>query len=128
MEDYILPYKSDAVRSGQVSLTLRVNGNEKTVPCSKFTGQPNGHEANLLALTQAVKATRLADQRGIGSILAEVSSLVALNAYDAWRVLGAEENDLETARRYYHEKLKMYHPDNPDTGNRLMLEMVQKAG
>lgn len=128
VKDYILPFKSDAIRWGEVRLTLTVNGIEKTIPSGRFTHQTNGQEANLLAITQQVKATRLADQRGLGPLLAEVSSLVALNGYDPWRVLGAEKDDLETARRYYHEKLKMYHPDTPDTGNRLMVEMVQRAG
>lgn len=127
VEDYILPYKSDAIRWGEVRLTLRVNGIEKTVPSGRFSNQTNGQEANLLALTQQVKATRMADQRGLGPLLAEMSSLVALEAYDPWRVLGATEGDREGAKRAYRQKLQVYHPDKPETGNQMMYELIHRA-
>ncbi|MCH7473907.1 MAG: hypothetical protein IIA27_04485 [Gemmatimonadetes bacterium] len=128
VEDYHLPYQGDARRLREVSLVLRIKGVEKTITCSVFAGQSKGEERNLCAIKEAVRAVRLADQRHIVGLLAEVAQLAALNAYDPWRVLGAEKDDLETARHYYHEKLKMYHPDNLETGSRPMLEVVQQAG
>lgn len=125
--DYVLPFKGDSIRWGEVRLTLTINGHEKTITCERFSERPNGQEANLLALLQVVKATRLADQRGIGSLLAEVSSMLALEAYDPWRVLGATEGDKEGAKRAYRQKLQVYHPDKPETGNQMMYELIHRA-
>ena len=108
-------------------MTMLLNGAEKTIGCAEFTHEYRGAERNLCALKEAIRGTRLADQRGILSLLAEVAQ-AALPAYDPYRVLGiastAGKSDVLSA---YHEKVQYYHPDKP-TGNRPMFDMVHQAG
>ena len=83
-EDYHLPYKGESKSAGEVKLTLLINGAEKTMRCGIFPTP----EQNLCAIKEVVRSTRLAEQRGIGGLLAEVSNMVALPDFDAYRILG----------------------------------------
>lgn len=130
VEDYHLPYKGDSERKGEVSLTMLLNGVEKTIGCSEFTHEYRGMERNLCALKEAIRGTRLADQRGILSLLAEVAqaALPALPAYEPRRVLGVSDGAGKSeVRSAYHAKVLYYHPDQP-TGNRPMFDLVHQAG
>jgi len=126
--DYLLPYKGDSQRLGKVNLTLKVGEREKTVSCAKFTGQVHAMERNLSAIVQTVRATRLADQRGIGSLLADVAELLlALPEYDPYRVLGVPKGSSpEEIRKAYHRQMNLYHPDKMQ-GSRLMYDVIKRA-
>ncbi len=124
-EDFHLPYKGASKSTGVVKLTMLFNGVEKTISCDRFPTPTQ----NLCAINQVIRSTRLAEQRGIGGLLAEVSNLVALPEFDPCKVLGVDSNALSvTTRNAYRLKVKEYHPDNRETGNRLMYDMVQRAG
>lgn len=123
-EDFHLPYKGESKSTGVVKLTMLFNGVEKTISCDRFPTPTQ----NLCAINQVIRSTRLAEQRGIGGLLAEVSNMVALPEFDAYRILAVGPTDTPGAiQAAYRDKVQMYHPDKP-TGNRLMFDMVQRAG
>ncbi len=123
-EDFHLPYKGESRSTGTVKLTMLINGVEKTVSCDKFSTPAQ----NLCAIKEVIRSTRLAEQRGIGGLLAEVSNMVALPEFDAYRILGVHpDQPISVFLAAYRTKVQQYHPDKT-TGNRAIFDMVQRAG
>ena len=127
-EDVIYPTKRDSLNSGQVEVLVRpLVGEWQPITCGAFDGH-NGPERNLCAIREAVRAMRLADQRGIAAVLVQASSLLALpEGGDRYSVLGVGRNaTLDDIRRAYRQKLRETHPDHG--GSSEMFMRVQEAG
>ena len=123
-DDFHLPYKGESKSTGAVTLTMLVHGTEKTIRCDNFRTP----EQNLCAIKEVIRSTRLAEQRGIGGLLAEVSNLVALPEFDPYRILGVHpDQPISVFLAAYRDKVQIYHPDKA-TGNRAIFDMVQRAG
>ena len=123
-DDFHLPYKGESKSTGVVKLTMLVNGVEKTIKCERFPTP----EQNLCAIKEVIRSTRLAEQRGIGGLLAEVANMVALPEFDAYRILGVHpDQPISVFLAAYRTKVQQYHPDKA-TGSRAVFDMVQRAG
>ncbi len=125
--DVILPTMAATVESENVVVEFLFKGEWRTVECSKFSGQIRGAHRNLLAISLAVRATRMADQRGIASILAQVSHLLALpDPNDPYVILGiAPTKDLDAMKKAYRARIMEVHPDRG--GDRKEFDRVRKA-
>lgn len=128
VQDYILPTHDESRRQGYVELSLAVRGNWAAPRCSRFTHEVNGTAKNLSALVQVIRANRLADQRGIGSMFAEVAKLLALPDPDnPYTVIGAASGmSVDKLRAAYRDALKRAHPDHGGTADALI--KVRAAG
>ena len=117
VEDYLLPIKSECLKAGKVSLTFAVHGQWCKPECARWQKGHTPHwlERNLRAIYLVIHAARLADQRGIGGLLAEVSKHLALPAdpaIDPYAALGARPDaSPEVLRHAYREAVKKHHPD-----------------
>ena len=96
-------------------------------------GDRNAPERNLCAIREVVRSLRLADQRGIGLVMAQAAkSLLALpepvEPGDPDYVLGVrKETPSAVKKAAYRELVKMYHPDTPVTGNRERYDRIRAA-
>ena len=92
----------------------------------------NWLERDLRAIVKAVESARLADQRGLGALMAETTRALALNAGDdPWVILGLlRESTLEDNRHAFRNIVKRAHPDvggDPERFKAIM-EAGQKLG
>ena len=125
--DYHLPYKGDSVRLGSVSVAVKINGEERVLTCNRFH-EGNWPERNYLTIVLAVRAARLAEQRGLGSLFAAAAQLISLpEPNDPRHILGVSQQASEPEiLRAYRRKLLQVHPDHG--GTREELERVMDAG
>jgi hypothetical protein len=132
--EYRIPYKDDAERRGQVTIEVVMEGHILPLTCGRFAEYRDAPERNLCALREVIRSLRLADQRGIGLVMAQAArDLLALpepvTADDPHVVLAIRPEMPERVKRAtYRELVKLYHPDNPDTGDREKWEKVRQAG
>ena len=115
-ENFMMPTKKDSLNTGKVAILVKPKGAEwDEVSCDRFGRELNGPERNLCALREAVRAYRLADNRGIGSVFAQMAKLVALpDPNDPWRLLGITQSDSQERKlEAYRAALKRTHPDTP---------------
>ena len=125
--DIILPKFQESSNTGSVLIEFLWANDWKKVSCSRFGMEHKGPQRNLCALREVIRSTRLADQRGIGKLLADMSSLTALpDPNDPYTVLGVPPgSDTEHIKRAYHSVVKKAHPDTG--GNREWFDKVQAA-
>lgn len=125
--DIILPTSTEARNHGIVVVEFLWRGDWKKVECSKFAQGNNGAERNLSAIVGAIKAGRLADQRGIGSIFAQVAQLMALpDPDDPFTVLGITKGSSPSViKDAYRQRVMKAHPDHG--GTREEYDRVRKA-
>ena len=133
IEDYILPQFQDSKDRGVVLVKFAVAGNWATPACSRFTREVHGTQKNLAAILRAVRDARIADQRGIGAILAEVTKHLALpeggagHGEDPYGVLGvARGSSVDAMRAVFKARLKAAHPDVGGTNEEF--KRVMEAG
>ena len=74
-EDFILPIKRECEQAGRVKVSFAIHGNWVHPECNRWQRSHGADwlERNLRAIVLAIQSARLADQRGIGSLLAEVT-------------------------------------------------------
>ena len=129
--DVLFPTKRDSLNAGDVTVLVRKRGDDwHELKCGAFTG-PDGPEKNLCAIREAVRGFRLADQRGIGSLFADMSKLLALPEPpaegDPYSVLGVRKTDSpERVGAAYRARVKETHPDQGGDPEEFM--RVQEAG
>ena len=127
VDDYLLPTKKESSARKEVSVAFAVRGNWVTPTCRRWQpGENDWLERNLRAIVLAVQSTRLADQRGLGALLAETAKAVALPAVDPddpHLILGvASSASTYDVKMAYRELVKQHHPDvggNPDLFRRI---------
>lgn len=126
--DIMIPKYEESKRTGRVEVQFIFKGEWRTIACSAFTNLPRGAERNLCAIKETVRSTRLADQRGIGGVLAETAKLMELpDPNDAYHILGVSRDaSIDEILRAYRNKLKETHPDRG--GSREDFERVREAG
>lgn len=129
-EGVILPTKKDSLNSGKVSILVKPQGAEwDEIGCDRFSASYNGPEHNLCALREAIRAYRLADARGIGSVFAQMGKLLALgDPYDPQHILGIVPGmSADQMKDIYRAALKRTHPDTAG-GNTEAFMRVKAAG
>ena len=113
VQTWLKPTKESSMKNREVVVHFTKNNVQSSPRCSRFPTP----EQNLRAIFGAVQAVRLADQRGIGGLLAEVSKpLAALPGRvepDPCEVLGVPKGTTDKAvlLAAYHQKAKVTHPD-----------------
>ena len=114
-EDIVLPAARNSREQGYVELQFHYKGEWRTVRCNNFSSESNGQNKNLAAIKESVKSARMADQRGIGAIFAEVASLIALpDPNDPFVILGVPPTkDKDVLKSAYRRRLQSTHPDKP---------------
>jgi len=129
IHDYVLPIWDESRKSGKVTLEMAKNGKWTPITCGVFTGASNGPQRNLCAIKEALRSNRLADQRGIGAVNAQVAQLLALpDPGDPYAVLGVRRDSTpEEIKLAYQGAVKRWHPDQPE-GNPEMFRRVHDAG
>lgn len=134
INQYKFPFKDDVVRrGGEVTVEIISDGAVFPLTCSAFNDYRDGPERNLCAIREVVRSLRLADQRGIGLVMAQAAkSLLALpepvEPGDPDYVLGVrKETPSAVKKAAYRELVKMYHPDTPVTGNRERYDRIRAA-
>ena len=127
IDQYLLPYKDDSVRRGLVTVTVFIEGDERRLTCDRFS-DGNWPERNYAAILLAVRSARLADQRGIGSLVAQAAQLKSLpDPDDPYHILGVRPSaGIEEIRAAYKQRMLAAHPDQG--GSREGLERVMEAG
>ena len=127
IDQYLLPYKDDSVRRGSVTVTVIIEGDERRLTCDRFS-DGNWPERDYAAILLAVRSARLADQRGIGSLVAQAAQLKSLpDPDDPYHILGVQPSaGIEEIRAAYKRHLLAAHPDQG--GSRESLERVMEAG
>ena len=125
--NYSLPYKGDSERLGSVTVLVTVNGQERRLTCSRFS-EGNAPERNYAAILSAVRSARLAEQRGIGSVLADAVALKMLpDPADPYRILGVHPSaGMDEVRAAYKRMVIKHHPDQG--GGPELLDAVREAG
>ena len=125
--DLILPKVTDARNHGVVLVEFVWKKEWTKVECTKFSGEYHGAERNLSAIKSAIRAGRLADQRGIGSIFAQVAELMALpDPDDPYAILGIPKGATPgIIKEAYRKKVMKAHPDHG--GTRKEYDRVRKA-
>lgn len=128
VQDYILPTLKEARAAGWVELSFARHGVWTPIRCGEFSNHTNGPERNLCAIKEAVRAIRLADQRGISDIFVQAAKALALpDPNDPYRVLGISNHaNAAQGREAYREALKRTHPDHG--GNSEAFQRVRQAG
>lgn len=113
MDDYILPTLQASRDEGGVTLRIAKHGQWFPVSCRRFTSQAKGMERNLLAIKIAVEGVRKAEQRGIGSVFAEVSKLLELaDPEDPYSILGITHGaSTDEVRSAWRKAALQNHPD-----------------
>lgn len=117
-----------------VALYFTRNGEELCIPCDKFTTT----YANLRAIGLTLEYIRRMERYGTSEMvnaafrgfkaLPESIVMGAGTALAWWEVLGVNQTaPEEVITGAYRGLIKKYHPDNPDTGNSVKFEQVQKA-
>ncbi len=129
--DLEIPRLGDATRERIVKIQFLNDGEWYPVECEEGW-RVHGIHAALLAIIQSVKATRLADQRGIGSVLGQVVQAVAAlpparDVADPHEVLGITPSvSMMDKVSAYRKKLITAHPDRGGTAE--SFKAVQDAG
>ena len=125
--DYHLPYRRESLSLGSVTVMVKVGDEERQLTCSRFD-DGNWPERNYLAIVLAVRAARIADQRGLGALFADAAQLISLpDPNDPWHILGVAATAEETeVLRAYRRKVREVHPDQG--GSREELDRVVEAG
>ena len=114
--DILFPTKRDSLNTGEVVVLVKTRGGDwQELKCGAFAGG-DGPEKNFCAIREAVRGFRLADQRGIGTLFADMSKLLALPEAPAedypYSVLGVRKTDSpERVRTAYRARIKETHPD-----------------
>jgi len=129
-ESLILPTKKDSLNTGRVAILVKPACAEwDEISCDRFGGDYQGPERNLCALREAIRAYRLADSRGIGSVFVQMAKLLALpDANDPAHLLGIRLSDSpERKQALYRDALKRSHPDTPG-GNADTFMRVKSMG
>jgi DnaJ-domain-containing protein 1 len=116
--EYMVPtLKAAESVGGAVTVEFMWHGKWKSVPCGQWNSDRD-HKApyrNFHALVLAFESVRLAEQRGIAGIFAEVAQYFALpEAGDSspYRVLGVERGASdEQIRAAYRRRVMETHPD-----------------
>lgn len=128
-----LPYKDDSVRRGEVIVKVHRDGVTIPLSCSAFSDHAmDGAERNLCAIREVLRSLRLADQRGIGLVMAQAArDLLALpeglKPDDPNYILGVRPEMPQSVKKAaYYELVKLYHPDRPE-GSREKFELVREA-
>ena len=129
--EVVFPTKKDALNSGAVTVLVKTKSGDWTdLKCAAFKGS-DGPERNLCAVREAVRGFRLADQRGIAALFADMTKLLALpspeddgDPYSALGVSGSAGKD--QLRRAYRERVKQSHPDHGGSQDEFI--RVQEAG
>ena len=116
IEDFILPTKRECEQAGRVKVSFAVHGNWVHPECNRWQRSHGADwlERDLRAIVLAIHSARLADQRGIGSLLAEVTRVLALppantQHHTALGVSGSATP--EEVHHAYREAVKQHHPD-----------------
>ena len=128
IDSYLLPYKDDSVRRGSVTVIVVQEGGEgRRLTCDRFT-EGNWPERNYADLLLAVRSARLAEQRGIGSLLADAVALKMLpDPADPYRILGVHPSaGMDEVRAAYKRMVIKHHPDQG--GGPELLDAVREAG
>ena len=110
--------------SGSVTLEIQRNGIWYPFTCNS---QPSAQQ-NLRALGLAIEAARIAEERGIGGLVAKALELKALPAGpSAYKILGINEGETNKAviKAAYIKRAKETHPDAG--GSAEEFTKVQKA-
>ena len=132
VEKYALTTKKEAEEIGAVTVIFFKNGVSASPSCSRWGGEWQGPERNLRAIVGAVQSARLADQRGIGTLWAEIAKTLALPpGDDPYRVLGlTKEATPAEVRKAYLQKAQETHPDHGgnETDFRRIKEAAEKLG
>lgn len=122
VDDYLLPTKKECTEAGAAWVDFAIGGRWCRPMCNRWQKRdsPNWLERNLRAIVLALESARLADARGIGGILHEVTRPLALTTpldYDPdspEAILGvAPGADIEVVRAAYRTLVKKHHPDVP---------------
>lgn len=111
IDDYIVPTMKESRAAQEVKVSFAVNGRWSYPTCGRWPGSP---QKNLRAIVLAIEAVRKADQRGIGSLLAEAAKHLALGSgkRDPYQVLGVRPGMSREAFAFaYRQKIKETHPD-----------------
>ena len=126
--DYVLPTYKVSKATGVVELSFARRGLWTPIRCGVFGSDYKGPERNLCAIKEAVRAIRLADQRGIADIFVQAAKALALpDPNDPYTILGvSREANADVARSAYLEGLKKNHPDHG--GNVDAFQRVRAAG
>ena len=124
---YHMPYKGGSERLGSVTVIVTIKGQEKRITCDRFH-EANWPERDYVAIKGAIRAARLADQRGLGSVFAQAYQLIALpDPDDPYYILGVNpQAGIEDIRYAYRKRVAEAHPDQG--GSREMFERVIEAG
>ena len=135
IEDYALPIRKESQAAGRVKVTFAINGQWCSPECRRWgpLDGPTWLEKNLRAIVTAIRSARLADQRGIGSLLAEATRHLALKSgdVDPYQVLGvhpaASADELQQA---YRRRVRQTHPDTggDPTAFKATHEAAEKLG
>ena len=113
----------------EVKVEFAYKGAYRPITCSRFSHDYNGPARNLAAIVSVIKSARLADQRGIGQVLADMSSLLALpDPSDPHTVLGVTPDwKKDDIRTQYRDLIKKAHPDI-EGGDVETFKRIVKAG
>ena len=128
VKDYLLPTYQQSVDRSSVKVKFAVHGTWTEAECARFNdGRSNAPQSNLCAILKAVQATRLADQRGIGQLLADVAKAAALaDPDDPYAILGVDRAaTVLELRNAYRDRAKQTHPDTG--GSDIEFIRVKKA-
>ena len=128
IEDYLLPTLRKSQDDGEVVIQIARGGNWEAVRCGNFTHWTNGAQRNLCAIREALRAHRLADQRGMGSVFAQVAKLALPDPEDPYQILNIRRGSgIEEIRSAYRKLMQTAHPDKPN-GSRPAYDRVRRAG
>ena len=138
IQDYVLPVHALCKAQGSVNVEFVLRGEWVTPQCSRWgPGEYKWLERNLCAIVVAIRAARMADQRGIGDIFAQVAQHLALpDKDDPYAVLGLEgraavsDAELKAA---YRVASKRAHPDQGGSAEEFLrvkeaYDTIMKAG
>ena len=127
LTDYHLPFKGDSRRLGSVTLVIRRDAQDHPLTCGHFNSG-NWLEKDYLAILGAIKSTRLAEQRGMGSLFAAAAQLISLpDPNDPRHILGVNPDATNAEiQRAYRRKVQQTHPDRG--GSQEDLDRVIEAG
>ena len=129
VQDYIMPKYSESRRAAKVVVPFVINGRWSSPECSRWGLEFDGPERNLRAIVMAIRSARLADQRGIGALLAEVTKHLMLPSgkMDPYAVLGVRPGVTEEILKSALRRREMEtHPDRGGTSE--AFREVMEAG
>lgn len=130
VEDYLLPTKRESEIARSVTVAFALRGTWVKPECRRWqtTDGQDWQERNIRAIVLAVKAARLADSRGLGALLAEISQPLALpDPNDPSVILGVPPDAPQSViRQAYLDASKVHHPDKG--GDPEQFKRVHDAG